>query len=140
MLQNRTCREATRISIAFARLWGISGLLLVLLCALGGGDASAQRRERKQEPVQPVTAAAPKPMVVCTVSVRNIVEQPLAARIRLVPTDGGDALSGVPDETGGIGGDGGDGGDGGFGANDGEGGDGGTGSTSDGADGTDGGA
>ncbi len=90
MLQNRTHQHKRRISTEIALLWGISG---VLLCGLSGGDAYAQRRDRKKVESAQTENVVVKPLAVCAISVRNILEQPLMARIRLLPAGGGEALS-----------------------------------------------
>lgn len=67
-------------------VWGISGMLLVLLCGLSGGTAQAQRRDRARESAQTENVVS-APNAVCVVSVRNVLDQPLPARVRLIPTD-----------------------------------------------------
>ncbi len=92
MLQNRTHSGRRRISIEIVCVWGISGLLLILLCGLSGGAAQAQRKDRVRESAQTDNAAIVS-SAVCAVSVRNILDQPLMARIRLFPVSGGQIRS-----------------------------------------------
>jgi hypothetical protein len=80
ILQNRTLPSATR---SFT-------LSLLLACVLSISNAQAQRREKQNAEIEKFHDAT---SARCFVSVKNILDQPLPARIRLLPTGGGEIAS-----------------------------------------------
>lgn len=71
----------------------MSGVLCILLCGLSGFETQAQqRRERGKDTAQTANAEV-KPAAKCTVTVQNILQEALPARVRLVPAAGGNVVS-----------------------------------------------